>query len=66
MNDDSTRSRWFIATIFTGLLVWAGVLAWGVVRNQIALDVRKPLVIIGVVVLFLGVWAVLLLFRKPN
>ena len=51
--------------ISVALLLWAGVLAWGVVRNQEQLDIRKPLMIVGIVVVFLGSWAGLL-FAKKN
>lgn len=60
------KPAWIIAVIAVGLLAWAVVLAWGVIRNQPVLDLRKPLIIIGVVVLFLGGWAALLLTRKSN
>lgn len=55
-----------IVVIAGGLLLWASVLAWGVVRNQPVLDLRKPLIILAVVVLFLGGWAMLLMIRKSN
>ena len=63
---NSAKPARIIMVIAGGLLVWASVLAWGVVRNQPVLDMRKPLIIIGVVVLFLGGWAMLLMFRKSN
>ncbi len=59
-----TKPAWMMAAIAAGLLVWAVVLAWGVIRNQPVLDLRKPLMILGVVALFLGGWATLLLFRS--
>jgi hypothetical protein len=61
-----SKSTRFIGMIAAGLLIWASVLAWGVIRNQPVLDLRKPLIIVGVVLLFLGGWVVLLLTRKSN
>lgn len=49
-----------IVVIGLALLLWGSVIAWGVVRNQAELDVRKPLVIVGVVILFLVSWVFLL------
>ena len=62
--ESSSGSRGLVIGIVVGLVLWATIIVWGIVRNQEALDWRKPFVMLAVIGGFLGVWVVLMLTRR--
>ena len=55
-----------IGAISIGLLIWATIIGWGIVRNQAEFDVRKPLIMLGVIVGFVAVWLGLMFSRRAK
>lgn len=66
MNRESSFNRRTIAILVVGLGVWAMLVAVGSFLYGYRQDFRKPLVVCGAMVLFLGVWGVLLLMRATS
>ena len=60
----SSNSRGLVVAIVLGLVVWATIIVWGIVRNQEAFDWRKPLVMLGVIGGFLLIWIGLMVSRR--
>lgn len=54
------RRDLMIPWIVIGLVVWGGLLALGAYVFQGQYDVRKPLIIMACVGLFVGFWAVMI------
>ncbi|MGY8748596.1 MAG: hypothetical protein ACKVHR_11140 [Pirellulales bacterium] len=45
-----------IVYVFAGLILWALIIAFGAFQTQASTDYRRPLIVIGVMGFFLGVW----------
>ncbi|MGI9496633.1 MAG: hypothetical protein ACR2NK_11305 [Mariniblastus sp.] len=54
-NPQSKSSR-AIIYVFVGLILWALIIAFGAFQTQASTDYRRPLIVIGVMGFFLGVW----------
>ena len=59
-------NRKVIWTIIGLLVVWSAVIALGAIVRADEFDVRKPLIVLGTMGAFLGVWLIALLFREPR
>jgi hypothetical protein len=52
-NPASSRA---IVYVFAGLILWTLIIAFGAFQTQASTDYRRPLIVIGVMGFFLGVW----------
>jgi uncharacterized membrane protein len=59
-------NRKVIWTIIGLLVVWSAIIALGAIVRADEFDVRKPLIVLGTMGAFLGVWLIALLFREPR
>ena len=59
-----SKSSQAIVYVFAGLILWASVIAFGAFQTQASTDYRRPLIVIGVMGLFLGVWWLALRARR--
>lgn len=66
MNRQPSHSRRNLAILMIGLIVWTAVLATGAFFFGYRQDVRKPIIVFGAMLLFLGVWVTLLVFRSAR
>jgi membrane protein DedA with SNARE-associated domain len=63
--NDNTRKKWLpLGILAVVLLIWAGLFAAGaylqIGADQPRHDLRKPLIIMGCMTAFLGVWGIAL------
>ena len=61
---DETQNKAILWKIALGLLIWGAALSLGAFLFRNEHDVRKPLIIMGCVVGFLGFWGVMLWQRQ--
>ncbi|MDE0936652.1 MAG: hypothetical protein OSA89_12105 [Mariniblastus sp.] len=52
----NTASSRAIVYVFAGLILWTLIIAFGAFQTQASTDYRRPLIVIGVMGFFLGVW----------
>lgn len=55
-----------IKLLFACLIVWTILIAAGSFWSKTATDYRRPLIVVGTMGLFLGVWAMALMLRKSR
>ena len=61
---EAKRSRKALIGIFTGLILFGGFIAAGSYFSDATPDWRKPVIVMGALVLFLGGWSALLATQK--
>ncbi len=59
-------NRKVIWTIIGLLVAWSALIALGAIVRADHFDIRKPLIVLGTMGAFLGVWLIALLLRKPR
>lgn len=55
-----------IKIVFFVLIIWASVIALGSFQTQASTDVRRPLIVIATMGVFLGVWATAIWVRQKR
>ena len=64
--NQSPRKSTGVRIIFVVLVVWALLIAIGSFQTQASTDIRRPLIVIATMSVFLGVWAWALLARQKR
>ncbi len=64
MNSNPSQNRFVLVILGLALVVWAGLFALGAYlelgADRPRYDIRKPMVVLGTMALFLGAWGLLL------
>lgn len=66
MNRQPSHSRRTLAILMIGLTIWTALLAIGAFLYGYRQDIRKPIIVFGAMLLFLGVWGALLVLRSAR
>jgi len=56
LTNPQPKSSRAIVYVFATLILWGLIIALGAFQTQASTDYRRPLIVIGVMGLFLGVW----------
>jgi hypothetical protein len=56
LTNPQSKSSKAILYVFAGLILWGAIIAFGAFQTQASTDYRRPLIVIGVMGFFLGVW----------
>jgi len=64
-SETQARSRG-LKILFSVLILWTILIAVGSFWSQSATDIRRPIIVVGTMGLFLGVWAIALMSRKKK
>ena len=60
------KSNRGLKILFGVLIFWTVLIAIGTFQTQASTDIRRPLIVVATMGLFLGVWAIALLMRKRS